>query len=498
LTNLTQKHSSVLAIGIDAAESTFVRQMIEQDELPALGSLVHEGGWLTVRSPARIGGGCVWPTFLSGKDPSAHGIYSEWKWIPETMSLRRYHGSHLTPFWKALAEKGISVGVFDVPFASPVGISKGFEVCEWWAHDSTADGLYAGPDGIHSLVAKSPAHPLAANRFAAVAPDEERSLKQLARACGQGARLRGMLAQQLIKKTNPQVSIIVFPEVHHAAHQLWHTATQDHPIYKRLISNGRRFEPLLREVYRTVDQQIGGIIQSSNAETVMVFALHGIRPALGFPGFLVPLMCELGFSKRARWRSQTSRQRFASLFAATKRHAPARLRKLYYEMAPATATYKLARPTMLPAYDWRNTRAFCLPTEQYGWIRINLVGREAEGIVAPEEYDELCAELEQMLFSLSSEDGELLVQDISRTSENSTDAVNNPLPDLVVRWRDAASGSSLKIKGSNVQPQLVSRKVTGQHAPDGFCIFRGTHDWRLKEVVDVKELSQMIATSLET
>lgn len=126
-------------------ESTFVRQMIEHDELPELASLLREGRWLTVRSPGGIGGGCVWPTFLSRKDPTTHGIYSEWKWIPETMSLRRYDGSHLTPFWKALADDGVSVGVFDVPFASPVGISKGFEVCEWWAHDSTASGLYVGP-----------------------------------------------------------------------------------------------------------------------------------------------------------------------------------------------------------------------------------------------------------------------------------------------------------------------------------------------------------------
>ncbi|HEX2268165.1 MAG TPA: alkaline phosphatase family protein, partial [Pyrinomonadaceae bacterium] len=125
--------TNVLAIGIDAAESTLVRRMIEQDELPSLGSLLAEGRWLEVRSPSTIGSGAVWPTFLTGEEPASHGIYSEWKWLPETMSLRRYQGHHLTPFWKALTEQGISIGVFDVPFAPPVGITRGFEVCEWWA-----------------------------------------------------------------------------------------------------------------------------------------------------------------------------------------------------------------------------------------------------------------------------------------------------------------------------------------------------------------------------
>ena len=72
---------------------------------------------------------------MTGDEPTTHGVYSEWSWRPDTMSLSRYHGRHLTPFWKPLAEKDIPIGVFDVPFALPVGVSRGFEVCEWWAHD---------------------------------------------------------------------------------------------------------------------------------------------------------------------------------------------------------------------------------------------------------------------------------------------------------------------------------------------------------------------------
>jgi len=74
----------VLAIGIDAAESTLLRRMIEHDELPALRSLLADGKWLSVQSPSLIGSGAVWPTFLTGEEPANHGIYSEWKWLPES------------------------------------------------------------------------------------------------------------------------------------------------------------------------------------------------------------------------------------------------------------------------------------------------------------------------------------------------------------------------------------------------------------------------------
>jgi len=489
-------NKSVLAIGIDAAESTLIRRMIEQNELPALGSLLATGKWLEVRSPSPIGSGTVWPTFLTGEEPASHGVYSEWKWLPETMSLRRYEGHHLTPFWKSLAQQGVSVGVFDVPFAPPVGIKRGFEVCGWWAHDATAAGLRAGPDEIQSLVREAPAHPLSANRWVTATPDSRNNIVELAEACSAGARLRGVLARRLIKETNPQLSVVVFPEVHHAGHQLWHTIATDHPVYAGLERNGTSVEPLLKDVHQAIDRQIGELIDSSNAGTVLVFAFHGMRPAIGFPAFLGPLLCEQGFSQLANWRSQSWTRRGVSTFAAIKQHTPTPLKKLYYQVTPSTATYKLARPTMLPAYDWQKTRAFSLPTDQYGWIRINLMGREAEGIVHPDEYEKLCTELNETLSALASEDGELLVQDVTHTATGAESARVNPLPDLVVHWRDAAFASPLKIKGSKVSGQMISKKSTGQHASPGFCIYRGNGDFGVDGVVTAKDLWRLIAASL--
>lgn len=492
---MSTKNSSVLAIGIDAAESTVVRQMIELGELPALGSLLAAGKWLEVHSPSLIGSGTVWPTFLTGTEPATHGIYSEWKWLPETMGLRRYEGEHLTPFWKPLAAQGVSVGVFDVPFAPPIGITRGFEVCEWWAHDSTAAGLRVGPGEIQSLVRAAPAHPLSSNRFVTATPDSKNNIAELAEACSTGARLRGALAQRLIRETKPQLSVVVFPEIHHAGHQLWHTLAQ-HPLYSALEQNGASRGLLLKEIHRVVDHQIGELITSSEAERVLVFALHGMRPALGFPAFLGPLLCEQGFSRLADWRSQTWTTRSLSAFGAIKRRAPARLKKLYYQMTPSTATYKLARPTMLPAYDWQNTRAFSLPTDQYGWIRINLIGREAEGIVPINEYESVCAELSEMLSTLASEDGELLVEDVLRTAADSEAALENPLPDLVVHWRDAAFAPSLRIKNSSVPAQVVSKKSTGQHRSPGFCIYRGDSADGLEGIVAGRDLWRLITAGL--
>jgi len=151
---------------------------------------------------------------------------------------------------------------------------------------------------------------------------------------------------------------------------------------------------------------------------------------------------------------------------------------------------------MLPAYDWRVTRAFSLPTDQYGWIRVNLIGREAEGIVSPDEYDSLCEELSEVLLKLSSESGEPLVEDVLRTAVDAESARVNPLPDLVVHWRDAAFAPSLRIKASKVPAQMVSRKSTGQHKSPGFCIYRGDADAGVGGVIAGRDLSRLITASL--
>jgi predicted AlkP superfamily phosphohydrolase/phosphomutase len=489
--------SNVLAIGIDAAEGTFVRQLIQQGGMPALGGLLKQGRWLRVDSPAHIGSGAVWPTFMTGVEPATHGMYSEWSWVPEKMGLTRYHGRNLKPFWKSLVQQNISLGIFDVPLALPVEVSRGFEVCEWWAHDATGAGLKAGPNGILSLVKQAPAHPLSANRFADTTPDHLSNLMELTAACVEGVRLRGQLAQRLICKTKPQLTVMVFPEIHHASHQMWHTIEPDHEFYGGCRPGGQStLKPLLKEVYRAVDEQIAGLIKLAGSDaTIMVFALHGMRPAVGFPAFLGPLLCERGFSRLESWTSQTWNRRALSLLAATKRNTPDGLKRLYYKLTPSTTTHKLARPTMLPVYDWKTTRAFSLPTDQYGWIRINLAGREAQGIVCSDQYEETCAQLETMLRALTTEGGAPLVRNVVRTAA-SADATGSPLPDLVVHWEDAAFASPLIIKDSKVRAEPVGKKSTGQHASEGFCIYRSDHDRDPGAVIAAKDLNRLMTAGL--
>jgi predicted AlkP superfamily phosphohydrolase/phosphomutase len=138
----------LLAIGLDAAEPSFIRQKIEEGEMPVLRRLLEEGSWSRLRSPASIGSGTVWPTFFTGKEPREHGTYSDWLWNPSSATLEHYDGRRLVPFWKRLVDEGCKVGVLDVPFAPLVGLREGFEISEWGAHDAFEGRISFAPENL--------------------------------------------------------------------------------------------------------------------------------------------------------------------------------------------------------------------------------------------------------------------------------------------------------------------------------------------------------------
>jgi predicted AlkP superfamily phosphohydrolase/phosphomutase len=483
----------VLAIGLDATEPQLVRKLIEQGQMPALQHLLSQGKWLRVESTARLGSGSVWPTFISGQDASTHGVYGEWLWHPETMKLSRYGGNDLTPFWKDLVENSVRVGILDVPFMPMVGLSEGFEISEWGPHDVLEGRTQIRPDRAAHLVARNPPHPLRSGT-SVWGPHDYQNLEKLGEACLKGIKLRGALARDLIAQVRPQFLMIAFTEVHRSAHYLWHKVEPEHPVYhNKGFADLKTTRPTMQEIYQEVDHQVGELIKTVGDEaSVMVFSLHGMRPAHGAPAFLAPMLCELGFAGFADWENQSWRDRVKGLMARIKNRSPLGLKKLYYKTMPATTTHRLARPTMLPLYDWRRTRAFVLPSDQHGWIRINLIGRESRGIVPPELYQDTCNELVERLRDLKSESGASLVREITRTSDRVRDALNRRIPDIVIHWSDAVFESPLRIQGSPIEVEAIGKKYVGQHSPEGFCVLRSPIDIGDQEVISSKDMHRLI------
>jgi predicted AlkP superfamily phosphohydrolase/phosphomutase len=471
----------MLALGMDAAEPQFVLDLMERGELPTLRRLLDEGTWASLHSPAHIGSEAVYPTFFTGAQPQRHGIYGGWSWRPDAMSVVPMRPVGLRPFWGSLADDGMTLGVLDVPLAPHLGLRRGFELTEWGAHMTVDGRTTISPREVVSAVDRD--HPFTLRQ---AEPAERAHVEPaaLASACVEGAALKGELAARLLERARPDLAIVVFGEVHRASHDLWHTAEPENPLYDDLPADRSDGAPGLVDVFREVDRQIGRLIDSAGEEAaVVVFSLQGMRPSRGIAAnVLGPVLRELGFTQPARRGGR-------SALAAVKRRTPSALKRLYHQRVPRDTRYRLAAPTMLPALDWSQTRAFALPTDQHGWVRVNLRGREADGAVDPEDYESTCEELREALESLCTEDGRQIVRDVIRADPGGPPPAL--LPDLVVHWSDAALESPLRVREPAIEAWPIVPRRTGQHRPDGFCLSRGL-DRTSGDSIDGSDLHRLL------
>jgi predicted AlkP superfamily phosphohydrolase/phosphomutase len=478
---------NVLAFWLDAADPKLVLDLIERGQLPTLARLRDDSSWTDVRSPAHIGNGAVYSSFFTGTEPQQHGIFGGWAWRPEEMRVAPVRTEMLRPFWAGLEDT--TVGVLDIPLAPHVGLKRGFEVTEWGPHYVMQGHISVSPPEVAAAIEED--HPFASGRVQALTPDDRMETAALASGCIEGAALRGALAERLLDHARPDVTVIAFPETHRVAHDLWHTVEPDHPFYADLPANGHDASPGLVDVYREVDRQIGRLIDAAGDDTaVLAFSLHGMRPSRGVTSLLEPVLSELEFTQSPRGGGRSAGALARGALAAVKRSTPSALKRLYHRHVPRDTRFRLAAPTMLPVLDWSRTRAFALPSDQHGWVRVNLRGREAAGAVTPQDYERTCEELREALAELRTEDGRALVEAVEMADPSG--APPPLLPDLLVHWTDAAVDRPVRVSDPAVEAWPLVPDRTGQHRAEGFCLARGL-DGPLGELLEASEMHRVLA-----
>jgi predicted AlkP superfamily phosphohydrolase/phosphomutase len=119
---------------------------------------------------------------------------------------------------------------------------------------------------------------------------------------------------------------------------------------------------------------------------------------------------------------------------------------------------------------WRAMPAFALPSFAHGYVRLNVIGREVDGVVHVDEYehalDSLVSELRRCT---SPRTGGPVVRDIVRTRDTSPAAVmgpGGPYADLIVVWDKCID--ALEHPAIGVVGPFPLQRVAG-HSRNGFA-----------------------------
>ena len=110
-------------------------------------------------------------------------------------------------------------------------------------------------------------------------------------------------------------------------------------------------------------------------------------------------------------------------------------------------------------------RAFAVPSLHNGIVRLNVKGRERDGVVDPAEYQQVLSEFESILMECEdTATGGSPIRAITFPGNGDPFAVNESQGDLVVHWKELVQGV-VHPKFGQIGPLPIWR--TGGHTGDG-------------------------------
>lgn len=471
----------LVVLGIDACDKDLVARWSDEGRLPTLARLRETGAWGVTESPPGLFVGAVWPSFWTSLSPARHARYCWEQLVPGTYEDRRIHPTDTQgpPFWKAVSDAGRRVAVVDVPKTYPTEGLNGIHVVDYATHDpdyptTTVPGSFAGE---------------LRERYG---QDEVGNCNRFAGSAGSLARLRDLLVARAARKADLLVDclgrepwdlfIAGFSESHCVGHQCWHLHDPTHVLHDAddVAVAGN---PVL-DVYRAIDDALGRVIAAAGDADVLVLCSHGFRPHYDANFMLDEIL------RRIERPRAVQRDHTVALAKRVWMKVPAPLRR---RLRPVRTRAR----AQLGVAPRATRRFFAIPNnDTCGGVRLNLVGREPEGKVGPEQFDDVCAALrDELLAFVNVDTGEPLVREVERTCDLYAGENLHHLPDLLVFWNDAAPIRRVRSEKTGVIEGRDRKARTGDHTPLGMFFAGGPRvvPGRVDPAVSVMDFGPTIA-----
>lgn len=455
----------LLVIGLDALDPDLADGLMRAGRMPNLARLTAAGWSATVRNPWGMLTGPVWPTLMTGTPITEHRLWT-WRQLEPGTYRKEYRGVNgpvaRPPFWVPLSDAGVRCLVMDVPrFLLQDGID-GVQTVAWHQHDGpSADQFATSPAGLGAELVATGRGPWRdrCDRHRAAG-----TLAELHAELRDGIDAKVELAGRLLREDRFGCAVVVFPESHCAGHQFLHLHQPDHPFADPAAA-AELGDPLA-DVYGRLDAAIGALETAATEAaggpvTVAVVLSHGMDRVYPISRLLDPVLAALD--------DHLGR---AGLWPRTREF----VRRIPNRVARQTLR-RLGRDVEFLAHYVDGSRRFfrlqVFPS--HGAIRLNLQGREPNGMVAPDDAAELLAWLEGELLTLRDADtGDPLVREVRRIQDVHPHGQDIGMPDLLFEWavddRPVRAATSPTIGTVRCVPETAR---TGNHRRDGRLVVAG-------------------------
>lgn len=428
----------VLVIGIDGATFDQILPLVEQGKLPHIGAILRRGSWGPLRSTIPPVTAPAWSSFMTGVNPGRHGIYDFRYRAAGTYVLRTNNltMNRAPTLWEVLSHHDERCCVINIPASWPPRPINGVWVtgiltpadAETFTYppELTQEIRRAIPD--YEVWPASVFHPKGREREFLQAV-EDLTWKRVA------------LFRFLQGLGEWDFQMVVFMGADHVQHAMWHYQDPSHAQYDP--DAPAEFRDAIAHMYQIMDSAIGTILEEIPRDAnIFLVSDHGFGPSehwfhintwLIQEGLMVLKPGAITRLKRALF--------FLGLTPLTLYQWSMRLR-LNWAVAYATRyrreeTFALLRRLFISFddVDWSRTVAYSVGN--VGPIFINLAGREPQGIVPPDRYEETLEMVaERLRRIMDPHTGRPLVTDIVFGKDIYDGPYAGNGPDITIFMRD--------------------------------------------------------------
>jgi predicted AlkP superfamily phosphohydrolase/phosphomutase len=444
----------VLVLALDGATFDLIEPWVEQGKLPNLGRLLAGGARCRLRSTDPPITPCAWTSFSTARDPGQHGIYDFRQIVPGTYDFVPTNGSmrRVRTLWEYLNEQGVTVGLYNLPWMYPPPDLAGYCICGFDAPDINRKAVHP-PELSDELHAQIPEISLAADFLKM--RNGQYDLEALRRQVEVNIRA----ARLLLAEHPVDVCVLTFMLLDQVAHFFLHP------------DQGKRgyadIPDVVLAVHQWFDEGLGELLAMlPDDATIIGVSDHGVAPttlkvnidrALADAGLL-------SFTAGAG----TTRQVGAS---GGGRKSASPLRRVASRLLPSGLWLRLRQARMrarsrrqLSAIDWARTKAF-------GWgnfaqVRLNVQGREPQGVVPADQQDAVIAEVKRVLLDLQHpQTGDPLFQDALTPEELYSGPHTEGAADVLGIPADDGLDASIHLAEPDA-PLILDHATAMAHSPD--------------------------------
>ncbi|WP_254861834.1 alkaline phosphatase family protein [Halovivax gelatinilyticus] len=395
-----------LLVGIDAACERVLDPLFAADELPTLASIFGRGASGPLESQVPPWTASAWPSMYTGMNPGKHGVFSflsfegyDWDVVNATDVKER-------TLWELLSRHGKRSVVVNAPVTHPPREFDGALIPGYTAPENPECHPSGLLDEVRAEIGDYRVYP------AGDSADDYRECVEF----------RGEAFRYLSDRFDPDFGFLQF--------QVTDTVFHERP----------GADDVVNAIYREVDRQVADVIDACDPETIVVASDHGMGPYDGYEFRVNSFLREKGLVETVRggrgmptWSQAREDGLKDGRDDGTDSSSPGALERSMAALASVGLTSQrigaaldrvgLAEPvarrvpdSLVSAgteqVDFPASAAYVRSRIELG-VRLNLQGREPNGVVPPSAYDDVRISLMNELRALTTPDGDPVFETVA-------------------------------------------------------------------------------------